>query len=397
MEKTKPESIIWYLIVFLILLFAGYLGYFIFLTITGNIEKFDNQQNYNRMRGITNICSIYDADYNSPECVDISFSDYDNSVKSIKAILDPGYGVDPDTGFVKYIGSPTKKNIAYGVKQICYKDDANYETECVDVNYIVNGDRYHDKVILEDGFIRDPSSGYPLYVGIPTNQTQKPLPTNFMFETHYGDSPTNRPRPTIKIPNFDDLDIDSKFDKDNIDIRYHADPASLPNAKDDLIGYSIQLDDDGNIDEVPYSKMKGKTLYNKPGTSRFGPSSYVPNYEESVFLSKLTNEMPFNRIPLSESGSPGFCKNLSLEDIEKKCAKLDKQTCASTECCVLFGGAKCVAGTETGPSKQSNYSDFLVKNRDYYFFKGSCYGNCSHNYGIINTNGFSKNNNYSKV
>ena len=340
MEK-KSKNIIWYLIVFLILLFASYLAYFLYLIMfTKSIEYFENEDNYNRFIGITNICSVYDADYNSPECVDISFSDYDNSVKSIKAILDPGYGVDPNTGNVVYIG-----------------------------------------------ITKSPK--------LPKNTPYTPSNKNFMFEKNYTNSPYEPTRPHISIPQMTNLD--KKFDKDNIDIQYHADPANLPNAKDDLIGYSVKLDNSGNIQTVPYSELRGGTLYNQPGTSRFGPSSYVPNYEETVFLSKLTNESPFKKMDES-AGSLGFCKNSSLEDIEKKCRTLDNQTCASTECCVLFGGAKCVAGNSKGPSKQSNYSDILVKNRDYYYYKGSCYGNCSHSYGIENTDGYRDDKmNYSNV
>jgi hypothetical protein len=62
----------------------------------------------------------------------------------------------------------------------------------------------------------------------------------------------------------------------------------------------------------------------------------------------------------------------------------------------LFGGAKCVAGNDRGPSIQSNYSDFLVKNRDYYYYKGKCYGNCTQSYGIKNTTGYGTENLYAK-
>ena len=297
--KIKAESIIWFLIVFLISMFLGYLGYLIYLTLFYNkktVEGYDGNddvnQKFKRLQGIRNICDRQD---NSPECVNAKFYDYDDSVRSVKVILEPGYRVDSNTGFIKKIDSTNTKN---------------------------------------------------------------PIPSSNGNE--------------------------KKIDNDNIDIEYHADPAKLPNAKDDLIGYNIQVDKDGNIESVPFSELKGKTLYNQPGNSRFGPSSYVPNYEETVYLSKLTNDTYFEKVSLEELGSPGFCQNPNLDYLEKKCNSLDNQTCASTECCVLFGGAKCVAGNSRGPSKQSNYNDFLVKNRDYYYYKGKCYGNCSRSTGIVN-------------
>jgi hypothetical protein len=198
------------------------------------------------------------------------------------------------------------------------------------------------------------------------------------------------PPPPFGFPDEEPLPTDARFDKDNIDIQYHPDPAKLPNAKDNLIGYALIKNSDGQVVPIPYSELSGQTLYDSPGTSRFGPSIYVPNYEESVFLSKLTNEMPFLPIKRTESDSSGFCKNKgnTLTNIEEKCNSLDNETCASTECCVLLGGAKCVAGNETGPSIQSNYTDYTLKNTDYYYYKGKCYGNCSHSYGIKNTAGY---------
>jgi hypothetical protein len=350
--KIKAESIILIFIVILLLMFSGYLGYLIYLTIfykKKTLEGYDSNENINqkfkRLQGITNICTPEDADYNSPECVNVKFYDYDDSVRSIKAILDPGYGVDPSTGFVVKIDTIAKKT--------------------KDPNYKPNG----------------------------------------MFERSYDDPSADdrTPFPKRKSGILKSLEKNqllskaelSRLDKDNQDIEYHPDPAKLPNAKDDLIGYGIEVDDDGKIKEVPFSKLKGKTLYNQPGNSRFGPSSYVPNYEETVYLSKLTNQTYFENVPFEESGSHGFCQNKSLDDIEEKCKSLDNQTCASTECCILFGGAKCVAGNSTGPSKQSNYNDFLVKNRDYYYYKGKCYGNCSRSNRIMNEIGYIGNKLYS--
>ena len=103
---TKPEGIIWIFIICLILMFFGYLGRLIYISFFYKEGYQDDlEELYNRFKGITNICAPYDADYNAPYCIYISFSDYNNKVRSIKAILDPGYGVDPDTGFVTFIGN----------------------------------------------------------------------------------------------------------------------------------------------------------------------------------------------------------------------------------------------------------------------------------------------------
>jgi len=62
--------------------------------------------------------------------------------------------------------------------------------------------------------------------------------------------------------------------------------------------------------------------------------------------------------------------------LEDACQKMDSNTCASTSCCVLLGGKKCVSGNDQGPTVRSNYSDVYVPNRDFYYYQGKCYGNC---------------------
>ena len=129
----------------------------------------------------------------------------------------------------------------------------------------------------------------------------------------------------------------------------------------------------------------GTVTYNQPGYFRFGPSSYVPNYEDSVFLSRLTN---INwRTPVVDLASTagisgaelgGFCSfnKSNPSQVETECGKLNKYACASTSCCALLGGEKCVAGNESGPTMKSNFSDIYIRNKDHYYYQGKCYGNC---------------------
>ena len=73
----------------------------------------------------------------------------------------------------------------------------------------------------------------------------------------------------------------------------------------------------------------------------------------------------------------GFCKaSDTFGNIEQKCNSLSNDICASTSCCVLVGGEKCVQGNENGPTKKVIYSDTTIKNRDAYYYQGKCYGNC---------------------
>jgi hypothetical protein len=76
----------------------------------------------------------------------------------------------------------------------------------------------------------------------------------------------------------------------------------------------------------------------------------------------------------------GFCDYHKYSPIKKEeeCSKLDKNACASTNCCVLLGGSRCVGGNEKGPTMKAHYGDITILNRDFYYYQGKCYGNCSH-------------------
>lgn len=124
-----------------------------------------------------------------------------------------------------------------------------------------------------------------------------------------------------------------------------------------------------------------KFMFYEPGSFRDYGKTYVPNYEDSVFLSQSTGLPEYAAVTNRPDQMGGFCheKGTSTDAIEEKCNSLPTDVCASTECCVFLGGSKCVAGNVHGPTTPSNYSDFTIQNRDYYYFKGKCYGNCYQN------------------
>jgi hypothetical protein len=122
-------------------------------------------------------------------------------------------------------------------------------------------------------------------------------------------------------------------------------------------------------------------LFYEPGSFRDYGKTYVPTYEDSVFLSSSTGLPEYSALKNRPDQMSGFCQQLGTnpDALEQKCNSLDADVCASTECCVLLGGSKCVAGDTQGPATPSNYSDFTIQNRDFYYFKGKCYGNCYEN------------------
>jgi len=137
---------------------------------------------------------------------------------------------------------------------------------------------------------------------------------------------------------------------------------------------------DGKQIEVPWTGSQTDINYNEPGYFRYQPSTFIPNYEDSVYLSRLTGYSTTKPIEDTASKMGGFCEyhKYSPIKIEQECGKLEKDACASTSCCVLLGGSRCVGGNEKGPTMKANYGDITILNRDHYFYKGKCYGNCPH-------------------
>jgi len=180
------------------------------------------------------------------------------------------------------------------------------------------------------------------------------------------------------LQTFDKSDI--SYNASDVDREYNSgDPTA---ASDNNLGVYYQFDQNGNMVKIENTEANfSPVLYYIPGAYKFGSSNYVPNYEDSVYLSRTTRQSQLAPVYNTASMLGGFCtqnKNDS-NTIEEKCGALDLNTCASTSCCVLLGGQKCVAGNENGPTNVANYSDYSLKNKDFYYYQGKCYGNCKGN------------------
>ena len=82
-----------------------------------------------------------------------------------------------------------------------------------------------------------------------------------------------------------------KYSTDNYNVEYH-DSADVWKGKTETMDLSFGnvwvIDASGNKVNIPYSSLSNFTTYNKPGTFTYGASSYVPSYEDSIYLSRST-------------------------------------------------------------------------------------------------------------
>jgi hypothetical protein len=174
-----------------------------------------------------------------------------------------------------------------------------------------------------------------------------------------------------------------RYDPDSYNTLYHESDHDLLKQENGTLDISLNqyyiLDNSGNPKLISKTMTQGNSTYYVPGTYLYSKSNYVPTYEESVFLSKSSNQPTYEILQNTADMQGGFCKEYENHPVEKekKCNTMDLNQCASTQCCVLLGGSKCVAGNENGPLLKASYSDTFIQDPTYYFFEGKCYGNCA--------------------
>lgn len=177
-------------------------------------------------------------------------------------------------------------------------------------------------------------------------------------------------------------DVRTSYTSDNLNVQYHDDVNTIiSQAGIDNPSFNnlIVSDQNGVMQSIPYASSQSLPTYYSPGSFVFGASSYVPNYEDSVYLSRTTGLSTLGDAYVTTSMNGGFCNSMvnNSLSLEQKCQSLPPDVCSSTSCCVLLGGSKCVAGDGNGPTMKANYTDPSIVNKDVYYYQGKCYGNCS--------------------
>lgn len=357
------NNIIFIIFCVIIILISLYLDLAIY--IVENKEGYTASNVNGKIEGVISLCENTDSDYNNTNiCYDISYIGSDSSISTTKARIDANYYIDSNHMLKK---APYGYEVSSDKLSYFPKTKSGAYAQAIDKK---NNDELNNKI----------------------NEIKNM--TDNQYTTHYN---ANIGKQLIMFTSKDKqieylekqktnvIDDDNKtsnkaYNSNNTDITYHSDPEINLDENTAGVGKMWVKDKDGNLLSIPYSNTKNTTLYYETGSYPFGPSSYVPNYEESTLLSKYSNKLnKDSNIYGTASQKSGFCESTksSVYEREQKCNQIDHDMCASTDCCVLLGGEKCVAGNQNGPSIKANYSDFLVVNRDYYYYKGKCYGNCS--------------------
>lgn len=254
---------------------------------------------------------------------------------------------------------------------ICNTGDSDYmdPVKCIDTQYVIMNNNLpslmYDRIRIPNGYYADYTRDRKgilkkVPYGYTVNEDKKGITMTDQYQAQVS-------RTT--------------YNTNNYDVTYHSDPTEETNMEDENsagIGKMWILNASGQLVSIPYRDNTHTTLYYEPGSFRFGSSNYVPNYEETVYLSKLTNHSTASPYIDATSIGGGFCeyyKN-NPDELEKRCNDVSGNMCASTSCCVLLGGQKCVYGDSQGPHYKTNYSNFLITNPEFYYYQGKCYGKC---------------------
>lgn len=349
--------------------------------------------------------------------VDIPGATYPGPVANNKTVGINGYGIDPPQGYYKIdVGGgiwkmkpviPTGYMVNPADKKKLIVDPKN-DT----VNYSIAAYQTTTDAQLKEG----PYEEIPLKPGETLSETTllpQTEPVSKLSKTYYRIAPFNDAQGTVVLNRYvmkkvptplpKGYIIDSKnyliFNPDvtayafsafdsaytsnvNIDDYYDMPEAKKEQVNNDELGKYYTFDTNGQlVREENTDASFSPVLYYIPGAYKYGSSNYVPNYEDSVYLSRTTR-LPQPAPVFNTAGMlGGFCTQFKNDKfaIEEKCGALDLNTCASTSCCTLIGGQKCVGGNENGPTNPANYSDGSLKNKDFYYYQGKCYGNCKGN------------------
>ena len=303
-------------------------------------------------------------------------------VWKMKPIIPTGYIINPSDN-TKLIVDPKNKAVSSAISYYKNTTDALLKEGPYEEIPLKKGTALSESTVLPKNYYRiapfNDAKGIPVIKKYMMKKVPDPLPKGYIIDSK---------KYLIFNPDITEYAFSNTTKEDMPEVKKEDMPEvkkeDMPEVKkeeetNDDIGKYYSFDANGQlIREENTDASFSPVLYYVPGTYKYGSSNYVPNYEDSVYLSRTTR-MPQTAPVFNTAGMlGGFCtqfKNNTLA-IEEKCGALDLNTCASTSCCTLIGGQKCVAGSENGPSNPANYTDYNLRNKDFYYYQGKCYGNC---------------------
>lgn len=261
-----------------------------------------------------------------------------------------------------------------------YKTYADYYNATNDVYNIIDKDKpivTGTKPTINPKDTKDPKATRDMFARDYSNPTDKKTIPKMKYNVGTPKYDKNIPKNINEVTN----DSLNKYKQDiskDMNIEYHKSEDELRKELEQPLEMTYIYDKKGNKILYPSPKIQGNITYHVPGSYPFGSINYVPKYADSILLSKSTGLSTVTKLKNTAKMKGGFCtyyKN-NPDKLEEYCKSTNVNKCASTNCCTLLGGSNCVAGNKNGPTNKSHYNDIYIRNKDYYYYQGKCYGNC---------------------
>ena len=87
---------------------------------------------------------------------------------------------------------------------------------------------------------------------------------------------------------------------------FHDDESTIKKQNDmyDLNFGEVRVrDQNGNIIILPKTDSQNSVTYHQPGEFTFGSSKYIPNYEDSIYLSQISRKVMYGNTKAGECDS----------------------------------------------------------------------------------------------
>jgi hypothetical protein len=101
---------------------------------------------------------------------------------------------------------------------------------------------------------------------------------------------------TLNMKDFNYIHSNYRDISGNYNVMFHNDVKEIKKQNDmyDLSFGEVRVrDQNGNIIILPRVDTNESVTYYQPGEFQFGASTYIPNYEDSVYLSRITDKKMF--------------------------------------------------------------------------------------------------------
>jgi hypothetical protein len=137
------------------------------------------------------------------------------------------------------------------------------------------------------------------------------LPEGEIADSSKGYGKTKNPKSNLSTTEYNFKTSNYRNVKDNYAAQFHDDVSDIikNNKLYDFQYEEIKVKDkDGKIVILPKPKSQGTTTFYKPGEYKFSASKYIPNYEDSIYLSSVGHRTMFGNGNTSSKSCDGMVK-----------------------------------------------------------------------------------------